>query len=80
MSGPDLYAGGKRLPVVKQIAKGGEGVVYLLDGPERKAVKVYHQDKRAEREAKVKAMVAHGLSRSTKLVAYPDGIVTLKSE
>lgn len=79
MSGPDLYAGGKRLPVVKQIAKGGEGVVYLLDGPERKAVKVYHEDKRAEREAKVRAMVAHGLSQSTKLVAYPDGVVTLKS-
>ena len=79
MKTPDLYIGGERLPVVKQIARGGEGIVYLLDGPYRKAVKVYHEDKRAEREAKVRAMVAHGLGQSTKLVAYPDSVVTLKS-
>jgi predicted Ser/Thr protein kinase len=57
---PELYIGGKRLPVVKQIAKGGEGTVYLLDGPYRKAVKVYFEDKRADREAKVLAMIKHG--------------------
>ncbi|MET4133688.1 DNA-binding helix-hairpin-helix protein with protein kinase domain [Porphyrobacter sp. MBR-155] len=76
---PELYVGGKRLPVAKQIAKGGEGTVYLLDGPYRKAVKVYFEDKRADREAKVSAMVKNGLAQSSSLVAYPDSLVSLRS-
>jgi DNA-binding helix-hairpin-helix protein with protein kinase domain len=79
MKAPDLYVSGKRLSLEKQIGKGGEGNVYLLAGNERKAVKVYKDDKRANREAKVRAMVQQRLAQSFNLVSYPEQVVTLRS-
>ncbi len=79
MTKPDLFIDGKRLEVVKRIGKGGEGDVYLLAGNDKKAVKVYRDEKRAEREAKVRAMVHHRLAASSNLVAFPEVVVTTQS-
>jgi DNA-binding helix-hairpin-helix protein with protein kinase domain len=79
MTKPDLYIGGRRLELAKRIGKGGEGEVYLLDGAEKKAVKVYTGAPNPDREAKVKAMVRHGLARSSTLVAFPGEIVTTRT-
>ena len=79
MTKPDLYIGGRRLELAKRIGKGGEGEVYLLDGAEKKAVKVYTGAPNPDREAKVKAMVQHGLARSSTLVAFPGEIVTTRT-
>jgi uncharacterized protein len=79
LNAPDLFVGGKHLQLVKRIGRGGEGDVYLLAGGVKKAVKVYKNEKRADREAKVKAMVRLGLAQSFNLVAFPEDVVTLRS-
>lgn len=79
MSAPEIYLNGKRLQLAKRIGHGGEGDVYLLSGEVRKAVKVYKQEKRAEREAKVHAIVRQRLAQSTSLVAFPEEVVADKS-
>ncbi|MBD8736242.1 topoisomerase DNA-binding C4 zinc finger domain-containing protein [Sphingomonas sp. CFBP 13706] len=61
--------------VGKMIGRGGEGEVYALaDDPDR-AVKIYGTPD-AEREAKVRAMVAKRLSAGSDLVAFPEAVVT----
>lgn len=79
MNKPDLFIGGKRLELVKRIGRGGEGDVYLLAGDAKKVVKVYKDEKRADREAKVRAMVRLGLAQSSNLVSFPEEIATLRS-
>lgn len=79
MSTPDLFVGGKRLELGKRVGRGGEGDVYLLAGDSKKVVKVYKNEKRADREAKVNAMVRLGLAQTSNLVAFPEDVVTLRS-
>lgn len=79
MSLPELFLNGQKLQLLKRIGHGGEGDVYLLAGDVKKAVKVYKEEKRADREAKVSAMVRQRLAESTTLVAFPERIVTGKS-
>jgi DNA-binding helix-hairpin-helix protein with protein kinase domain len=79
MTTPDLFAAGQRLHLVKRIGHGGEGDVYLVSGESKKAVKVYKPEKRADREAKVRAMVRLRLAQRSSLVAFPEEIVTLRS-
>ena len=79
MSKPDLFIDGKRLELGKSIGKGGEGIVYLVAGATKKAVKVYTGNQNPDREAKVRAMVRDGLAKTSSLVAYPEEIVTTKS-
>lgn len=79
MSAPELYLNGRQLQLAKRIGRGGEGDVYLLAGDTKKAVKVYKEEKRADREAKVKAMVRLRLAQSTNLVAFPEEVVTTKT-
>lgn len=76
---PPLFLGGKPLQVGKRIGRGGEGEVYLLAGNPKRALKVYKEEKRAEREPKVRAMAALGLGRCFDLVAFPDDIVSLRT-
>lgn len=79
MSSPEIYLNGKRLQLAKRIGHGGEGDVYLLAGKAKKAVKVYKPEKRADRDAKVRAMVRQNLAQSTNMVAFPVEVVTDKS-
>lgn len=79
MTKPDLFIDGKRLELGKSIGKGGEGIVYLVAGAAKKAVKIYTGSQNPDREAKVRAMVRAGLAKNTSLVAYPEEIVTTKS-
>lgn len=79
MKTPDLYIQGQRLDLLKRIGKGGEGDVFLTGGDVKHAVKVYKEEKRKEREQKVKAMVREGLSTHNNLVAYPAAVVTTRS-
>ena len=39
-----INLGGKRLDLAKQIDKGGEGKIYLLDNDPKRAVKFYYTD------------------------------------
>lgn len=79
MTTPDLYVGKRRLELVRSIGRGGEGDVYGLAGDTKKAVKVYKEEKRAAREAKVRAMVRSRLAQSSNLVAFPEEVVTNRS-
>lgn len=79
MTTPDVYINGRRLELIKRIGRGGEGDVYLLAGSERIAVKIYKENKRSDREDKVRAIVQMKLASATNLVAFPQEIVTSKS-
>lgn len=79
MTGPDLYISGRQLALLRRIGRGGEGEVYLLEGAEQQAVKIYTGPPDANREAKVNAMVRSNLAQSTKLIAFPREIVTDRS-
>lgn len=75
MSPSPLFSDGRPMRLGKMIGKGGEGEVYALaDDPDR-AVKVYGTPD-AEREAKVRAMVARRLSDGSDLIAFPEAVVT----
>lgn len=60
----------------KKIGKGGEGDVYALHLLPDRAVKIYKENLRDQREAKVRAMVEGQLAATTDLVAFPAQIVT----
>jgi DNA-binding helix-hairpin-helix protein with protein kinase domain len=79
MNTPDVYSSGRRLELAKRIGKGGEGEVYLLAGGQNRAIKVYTGAPSPDREAKVRAMVRHGLAESSSLVAFPEEIVMTRS-
>jgi DNA-binding helix-hairpin-helix protein with protein kinase domain len=67
---------GKTEALGKRIGKGGEGYVCLLSSRPDRAVKIYKDNLRGQREPKVRAMVAGGLAAATDLVAFPAEIVT----
>lgn len=79
MTTQDVYIGDRRLDLIKCIGRGGEGNVFLLAGNERLAVKIYKDDKRKDREEKVRAIVKQALADGTQLVAFPQAVVTSKS-
>lgn len=75
MRKPDLFMAGQHLVLGKRIGKGGEGEVYLLEAPDKKAVKVYTGPRNIDRENKVALMVQRGIASASLLVAFPENIV-----
>lgn len=75
----DFYIRGQQLSLLKKIGRGGEGEVFLLAGNSSRAIKIYHDGKRVEREKKVQVMVQLGLAKTSRLVAFPEEIVTTKA-
>lgn len=75
----EYIIGKTRLQLSKMIGEGGEGRVFEIVGHAGHAVKIYHEEHRASRERKVRAMVQSKLSLKTELVAYPNEIVLNKS-
>lgn len=75
MRKPDLFMAGQHLALGKRIGKGGEGEVYLLEGPDKKAVKVYTGSRNIDRENKVVLMVQRGIASASPFVAFPEKIV-----
>ena len=53
------------------LGRGGEGIVYSVDGDPDIAIKIYTDGKRKERQPKIASMVANQLYRSSNLVAFP---------
>ena len=74
MTSREIYVDGKPVHLGKRIGKGGEGEVYALAHDTNVALKLYTVADRAEREAKINAMVIAGLARNTPLVAFPTAI------
>ena len=62
---------GTQVVLGKELARGGEGVVYEVDGNTRLVAKIYHSDRATERESKVKALVAAGLHSTAPHAAFP---------
>ena len=57
------------------IGRGGEGVVYSLDGDSEHAVKIYTTPELDQKCSKITAMVHHGFSLESSLAAFPISIV-----
>ena len=49
---------GSQIVLGKELARGGEGVVFEVEGDSEIAAKMYHQGKAADRREKVSAMVS----------------------
>lgn len=76
MTSPSIKIDGLPFKLGKSIGKGGEGEIFAFDGHADIAVKIYHHEKRATRELKVRAMVSDELADKTRLVAFPTAIAT----
>lgn len=76
MIAPAVQIAGQKQKLGKIIGRGGEGVVYALEGQPEKAVKIYKDELSQSREGKVRAMVDGGLAVTTNLVAFPAEIAT----
>ncbi len=62
---------GMTLRLGQQIGKGGEGVVFSVEGRRDIAAKIYHQHLSAERQPKILAMAAMNWHASIAEVAFP---------
>jgi DNA-binding helix-hairpin-helix protein with protein kinase domain len=54
-----------------QLGKGGEGVVYEVQGSSALAAKIYHRDQAADRQQKIAAIVAAQWHKTASCVAFP---------
>ena len=75
MSQESLYAGGRPLTIDKRIGKGGEGEVFAVSNLPGYAFKRYLNTLAAERERKIRAIVAGRLADSVPTVAFPCEVV-----
>jgi DNA-binding helix-hairpin-helix protein with protein kinase domain len=62
---------GRPILLGRELGRGGEGIVYELEGDLTVAAKIYHQDKLAERRQKIEAIVAAEWHKITSCVAFP---------
>ncbi len=74
----EIIIGNHSVAISRLIGKGGEGEVYEIKDRLGQVVKIYHPDKRAKRESKVRAMISTNLASKTDLAAYPREVVTDK--
>ncbi|MDP9154655.1 MAG: hypothetical protein M3O74_10435 [Pseudomonadota bacterium] len=79
MNSPTVVISGKKTRLGSLLGRGGEGDVYFVEGRPGEAVKLYKNELRGPREAKVFAMVGSQLSERTSLVAFPLEIATDES-
>ena len=80
MKTPRLFSqDGQPLALDRRVGKGGEGEVYALVGSTETLVKFYTLTDLASREAKVKAMIARGLAKTSPLIAFPVQLVKDKA-
>ncbi|WP_024550023.1 helix-hairpin-helix domain-containing protein [Siccibacter turicensis] len=78
MSHEPLYANGRALTLDKRVGKGGEGEVFSVSNLPGYAVKRYLNALAAEREPKIRALVASQLADSVPTVAFPCQVVENK--
>jgi DNA-binding helix-hairpin-helix protein with protein kinase domain len=73
MSSPRLLRiqNGRSIILGTELGKGGEGIVYEVQGDAALAAKIYHKDKAAERQQKIEAIVAAQWHKTTSCVAFP---------
>lgn len=76
MSSSSVQIAGKSTALGKPLGRGGEGDVYALADRADLAVKLYKKKYRADREAKVRAMIDGRLANKTTLVAFPSAVAT----
>ncbi|UVA79568.1 hypothetical protein [Pandoraea commovens] len=79
MNSQAVLISGKKTRLGNLLGRGGEGDVYFVEGRPGEAVKLYKNELRAPREAKVLAMVGSRLSERTSLVAFPLEVATDES-
>ena len=62
---------GKQITLRSELGRGGEGIVYAVDGDANIAAKIYHQDKASERREKILSMVQANWHAQASNVAFP---------
>lgn len=71
MSAAHLFIDQRKILLGKQIGKGGEGEVYLIEGDAQHALKLYTVADTADRERKISTMIRAGLAAQAPEVAFP---------
>jgi DNA-binding helix-hairpin-helix protein with protein kinase domain len=79
MNKNEIYVSGIKVTLGKRIGQGGEGDVYSLNHSAQLALKLYTLKDLGDREDKIKAMVAAGLSKSVAAIAFPVAIATVEN-
>ena len=62
---------GRSIQLSTEISRGGEGIVYAIDGDSGVVAKIYKTGKARDREKKVVAMVEQQLAVRSPLIAFP---------
>jgi DNA-binding helix-hairpin-helix protein with protein kinase domain len=69
---PSLFlSSGQAITLGKELGRGGEGIVYELQGAPTIAAKIYHKDRAAARAQKIIAMTSAKLHSCASNVAFP---------
>lgn len=71
VNGVLLDVTGRPVRLGRELGKGGEGVVFEVDGSSQLVAKVYHQPAEGDKAAKLAAMVRSGGSALTSVAAWP---------
>ena len=72
---------GRPILLAGELGKGGEGIVYEVQGDTKVAAKLYHRDKANERREKIEAIVGAGWYKITPSVAFPiDSLYTTSDQ
>lgn len=74
----NFFIDNQLIKLEKQIGKGGEGEVYLIEGNQKIAVKILTGKYDQLKVEKIKAITSLELSKNSPLVAYPNKLVTSK--
>ncbi len=73
---PNLIdAVGQLIPLDRELASGGEGIVYTLRGDDSRVVKVYRQAPTSAKGDKLRWMVDHASEKLATVAAWPTGLV-----
>ena len=64
----------------EKIGHGGEGEVYIVEGMQGMAAKIYRKELRKQREAKIRVMIEKKFSTSVKEAAFPIQLLNVNRE
>src|SRR5712671_6770062 len=62
---------GRQIALGKELGKGGEGIVYQVQGEPALAAKIYHPNKASERRQKIEAIVDAHWHKAASNIAFP---------
>ena len=70
----------RNISLGESIGQGGEGEVYIVEGVQGMAAKIYRKELRKQREAKIRVMIKNNFSTLVKEAAFPIQVININRE